>query len=485
MTYVAKAAAVLVVIVTPLERGEDRDAREQPIDLADAVVGEAGGQARRIGPDSLVAGFPAVAAALTAALALAGRLADGVRVGMHAAEVLLTTEGAALGAAVDRARRLAAAAGPGTIVVSEAARADIPASIGVRDIDVGGLHALLIVPPMPAAAWPRRAILTGVTGAVALGAIGMVVVTTMRRRSSAPGEHRLTVAVLQYKVSALSPDDVWIRDAVRDGLNTQLSEIPGFKVYSREFLDFVMHHGKTSEMQVATDFGIDKMLTGSVTVMGGTVRVDTQIVDVATGMIEGAFTRIGRREDFLTLQSDVILGAIEKFDVRLTPEEKRRLAARRDGDVEALRRLLAIEGGTPASPSGSPSERAPLPDPESWLGPRAAWADDQAAAQTAIRAFLERYKEAMEARDVGAVAGMYTASSQDQRAALESFFADVRDLRVSIANVDVAVFGDDAVVTYSRTDDFVDVARDRPMHLSVRVTKALKRVGTQWKFAAK
>ena len=48
----------------------------------------------------------------------------------------------------------------------------------------------------------------------------------------------------------------------------KLTDIPGVKVYSREFLDFVIHHGKTTEMQVATKFGIDKMLTGCVTVMG-------------------------------------------------------------------------------------------------------------------------------------------------------------------------------------------------------------------------
>src|SRR5207245_10093227 len=106
------------------------------------------------------------------------------------------------------------------------------------------------------------------------------------------------------------------------------------------------------------------------------IRFDTEIVEVATGMIESAFTRIGRRADFLRVESEVVLGAIEKFDVRLTEEEKERLAARRESDVDALRRLLEIEGGTPVPPAGAPSERVPAPDPRSWLGPRAAWADD-------------------------------------------------------------------------------------------------------------
>ncbi len=293
------------------------------------------------------------------------------------------------------------------------------------------------------------------------------------------------MAVLQYKVSADAPDDAWLRDAVRDGLNTQLSEVAGVKVYSREFLDFLMSHGKASEMEVASRLGIDKMLTGSVTVMRGTIRVDTQIVDVASGMIESGFTRIGRRADFLRVESEVILGAIEKFDVRLTEEEKERLAARRESDVDVLRRLLAIEGGTPAPPAGAPSERVPAPDPGSWLGPRAAWADDEAVVQAAIMAFLERYRAATEAGDVTALATMYADFSAEQRAALQSYFGTVSDLRVSLEKVDVATSGDEAVVTYSRTDDFVDVPKGRRMHVTVRVTKALRRTGSEWKFAPK
>ena len=420
-----------------------------------------------------------------AALAIRGRLSGAVRIGMHAGEVVLTAEGSALRAAVDAACRLAAAANPGTIVVSDAARPALPAETDAQAVDVNGLHAFLILSPTTGRAWPRRAVLASIAGAAALGAVGAIVVIALRRRTPVPGERRLTVAVLQYKVSAVAPDDAWLRDAVRDGLNTQLSEVAGVKVYSREFLYFRMSHGKATEMEVATRLGIDKMLTGSVTVMRGTIRVDTQIVDVATGMIESGFTRIGRRADFLTVESEVMLGAIEKFDVRLTEEEKERLAARRESDVDVLRRLLEIEGGTPVPPAGAPSERVPAPDPGSWLGPRAAWADDEAVVQAAIMAFLERYRAATEAGDVTALATMYADFSAEQRAALQSYFGTVSDLRVSLEKVDVATSGDEAVVTYSRTDDFVDVPKGRRMHVTVRVTKALRRTGSEWKFAPK
>jgi len=127
----------------------------------------------------------------------------------------------------------------------------------------------------------------------------------------------------------------------------------------------------------------------------------------------------------------------------------------------------------------------PAPDPGSWLGPRAAWADDEAVAQAAIMAFLERYRAATEAGDVTGLATMYADFSAEQRAALQSYFGTVSDLRVSLEKVDVATSGDEAVVTYSRTDDFVDVPKGRRMHVTVRVTKALRRTGSEWKFAPK
>ena len=67
--------------------------------------------------------------------------------------------------------------------------------------------------------------------------------------------------------------------------------------------------------------------------------------------------------------------------------------------------------------------------------------------------------------------------------ALERYFAGVRNLRVTIDNREVAVVGHEAVVSYSRTDDFVDARTGRPMHVAVRVTKTLGRADGGWVFA--
>ena len=485
-TYVGGAAAVLVACVESPGDGVP-DGLEGLLATLIAVVREADGEAERLGSSAIMAGFATLGSCVQAALEIHRRLAgdDRVqgRVGVLALDTVLSTEGEALATAVATAERLAAAARPGTLVVSARARDALPADLAANAerIDVHGLHAYLLAPSPAGPPVTRRSVLSGIAGAAALGAAGAAVVLSLRRREPSAAEQRLALGVLRFKAPGVAEGDLWIRDAVRDGLNTQLSELVGLRVYSREFIDFLMTRQNLSEIEVATKLGIQKMLSGSVTIADGTVHVDTQVVDVASGVIDSSVTRAGPRTDYLSLQHEVIVGVIETLGLHLSAEDERRLAARRATDVEALRHLLEVEGGKPAlSRPGTP----PGPNGSSWFGPRAAFAAEDEPVQPDIVAFLDRYRRATEAGDVAALASMYTEFPAEQRAALERYFAGVRNLRVTIDNREVAVVGHEAVVSYSRTDDFVDARTGRPMHVTVRVTKTLGRADGGWVFAA-
>jgi hypothetical protein len=140
-------------------------------------------------------------------------------------------------------------------------------------------------------------------------------------------------------------------------------------------------------------------------------------------------------------------------------------------------------------------EKRPAPElndlKASWqLGwPATAYADDgggQAAiappaARQEILAVLEQYRRATEARALPALAAVYVEFPPERQAAQQRYFENVRDLRVAIENVDFAVVGEEAVVSYTRTDDFADARTGRPMHISVRFTKVLRRQDGSWK----
>jgi TolB-like protein len=492
-TWIGGAAAVLVATLVPADGAPPSERLEPLLALLAAIVREAGGEAERATSGGIVAGFPSVTACVAAAFEIHRRLglADlgdtriEERVGVLALETVLSPDGEALAAAVATARELAAAARPGTLVLSERARDTLPsnAAATVERIDVADMRAYLLAPPPMGPPLARRRVLSGLAGAVALGAVGAAVALSLRRVAPDVDPRPIALGVLRFQAPGVAESDLWMRDAVRDSLNTQLAELAGVRVYSREFLDFLMTRQGLSEIEAATKLGIEKMLAGVVTVVDDAVHVDTQILDIASGVIEGSFTRDGRRSDVLGLENEVVFGVVEKLGLRLTPEDEGRLAARRATDVEALRRLMRVEGGKPAPPRpGTPP--LPTPDGSHWMGPRDAWAGEEALAEREIVAFLERYRSATEAGDVATLATMYATFTPAQRTALMSYYASVRDLRATLDHVEVAVIGDEAVVSYSRTDDFVDVRTGRPMHVALRVTKTLARKDGAWVLTA-
>src|SRR5262249_17166637 len=160
-------------------------------------------------------------------------------------------------------------------------------------------------------------------------------------------------------------------------------------------------------------------------------------VQVRSGLVETAYLASGTLEDFLTLENEMIFGVIEKLALRLSAEDKRRIAERRATDLDARRRLLDAEGAPHAAlaPSTSP---VPSEPPGSWLldhlSPGVAHADDR---EREVLAFLERYRQATEARAVAALADMYVTLTPEQRTALQLYFTGVEDLRVQLAAIEV------------------------------------------------
>ena len=150
--------------------------------------------------------------------------------------------------------------------------------------------------------------------------------------------------------------------------------------------------------------------------------------------------------------------------------------------------LMEAEGSIrPPPQTGSPDVRSALPRWLARLGEVAvgvASADD-AGAQGEILETIKRYRHAMEARDLHALSALYAEFPPEQQAAQQRYFDNARDLSITIDRPEIAVAGDEAVVSYTRSDNFVDVRTGRPMHVELRLTKTLRREGGEWKFAGK
>jgi class 3 adenylate cyclase/TolB-like protein/ketosteroid isomerase-like protein len=511
--YTRRVLAVLIADVSGFSAlmGQDDERTARDIRRIRGLVGtisaERGGHAEPQAGDSIAVRFESVLDAVRSALAVQAQLMDEaaadrslrLRIGIHFGDVLVEPGGSALGDAINVAARLCALARPGTICISDGVHRHVRGRFGEPVEDLGRrrlkhisdpVHAYLIVPRGAERARRRRHVLTtpvGVLAAIALGGVlwlrstsPVLAPATGAAGGSAPEAARaeVTLGVMLFKPLRDDPEHAWMREALRDGLNTQLSGLSKVKVYSKEFLDLLMTKQGLTEIEAANKLGITKMLSGSFVTVAEALRIETHVVDVASGIIETSYVTTGPVKQFLSLQTKMTEGVIARLDIPITPDERRTLLAQENTDVEALKMLLEAEGGTAAAPPGPGSS---LRD---WLErfalPSSAWADDRMA----IAAVLELYRKATEAHDLSGIAAVYVDFRPDQEAAQRRYFENVKDPRIAISDLEAVVVGDDAVASYTRTDDFTDARTGRAMHVQVRLTKNLKRTPDGWKLTS-
>ncbi len=546
-TYIRRVCAILLgdVFGYSALMGEDDERTARAIHALQAaihdIVADAKGRADPFAGDAILATFDSVVNAVETALAIQRRVAEQefagtrlqMRIGVHFGDVL-ERDGAAFGDAINIAARLQTLAKPGTICISEGVYRQVRNRFNEQFVDLGRqqlknisdpVHAYLIVPrDMVTVRASRRSWARLAVGAAAVAALALVSgVAAVRywsappaqptekrsplgiptrqgeagapaaQKAAAPAEEggQVTLGVMLFKSLAPEGDKDWRREALRDGLNAQLSQLSQVKVYSKEFIDFLISRKGLTDIEAATQLGIKKMLSGSFVVVGDTLRIETHVVDVTSGVLEASYTTAGRDQDFLDLQQKMALGVISHLNLPVTDDERRTLLAEQPStNVEALKMLLEAESGGGArrqAPGSGGAKDSPSSSLPYWLASfdpaRAASADDAGGAQAAILDVLEQYRKATEAREMQSLAAVYDALPPEQQAAQQRYFENVRDLKVAIDHVDVAVVGDEAVASYTRTDDFVDARTGRPMHVTVRLTKILRRSDGMWKLA--
>lgn len=523
--YTRRVCAVLLADVSAFSAlmGEDEEGTARAVDdlrtLIVKIVAETAGRAEPTAGDAFFATFGSVVAAVDAALriqeAMRTRQFAGhelrIRIGVHVGDVLFRAD-SAFGDAINIAARLEALARPGTVCVSESVYRQVRTKFDHSVTDLGRqrlknisdpMRVYLIGPPahQVSRGLSRRRLMAvaGGAGAAALGlgtalllwrTDGWLVSPTERTAATlqearpaavaptaagATGE--IVLGVMGFKSPGGERGHAWMREALRDGLNAELSQLASVKIYSKEFIDFVITRQNLSEVEAATRLGVSKMLSGSFLILGETVRIETHVVDVASGVLEASYSIEGTQKEFLDLQRDMVFGIISRLDIPVTPEERELLAAKRETNVDALRLLMESEqGGVKHVPAPATDEST------SWLLrwlPRMrlqsafiAWAGETQA-ELEIVALLERYRTSLEARDVDRLASVYAEFTSAQREAHTRYFESIEQVQVILSDVDIAVVGPEAVVSFTRTDDFKDVLTGRPMHHSVRLTKLL------------
>jgi TolB-like protein/class 3 adenylate cyclase len=279
------------------------------------LIGRHGGRIIDIAGDGIMAEFPSVIGATECAVEIQTLMAErneGVpesrrmrfRIGINLGDVI-HDETRIYGDGINIAARLEALAQPGGVLVSNTVYDQVRGKLPFTFEDVGERQVKNIEQPVrmyqlhipgasskavatllrrPAMTDRRRWIVWGLA-AVLLGAGGTWWIASpffASQRANSTEAPRLSIVVLPFRNLSGDPSQDYFADGITEDLTSDLSRIAGSFVISRNTA-FTFKGKAADARQIGRELGVRYVLEGSVRRMGGTVRVNAQLIDAGTG----------------------------------------------------------------------------------------------------------------------------------------------------------------------------------------------------------
>jgi eukaryotic-like serine/threonine-protein kinase len=148
-----------------------------------------------------------------------------------------------------------------------------------------------------------------------------------------------SLAVLPFENVSRDPENDYLSDGITGSLINNLATVPKLRVMAQSTVFRYKGH-EIDPQAIGRELNVRAVLTGRMMQSGGSLRIGTELVDVATGsQIWGAqFDR--KPGDIFTIQDEISNEISGKLRLQLTRAEKKRLNRRHTEDAEAYRLYL-------------------------------------------------------------------------------------------------------------------------------------------------
>jgi TolB-like protein len=179
---------------------------------------------------------------------------------------------------------------------------------------------------------------------------------TVSTKQSVPAEvFSKSIAVLPFENLSSDKENAYFASGIQDEIITRLAKIADLKVISRTSTQqYQSKPGNLSE--IAKQLGVANILEGSVQKAADQVRVNVQLIRVASDSHLWADTYDRKLVDIFAVESEVAKAIAESLQAKLTGGEQQALAVKPTNNSEAYDaylRGLALEARTSTSPSDS------------------------------------------------------------------------------------------------------------------------------------
>jgi serine/threonine-protein kinase len=166
---------------------------------------------------------------------------------------------------------------------------------------------------------------------------GMDSPAVVPRRRSARSIRSL--AVLPFANAAADAEAEYLSDGITESLINSLAQLPRLRVMARSTV-FRYKNQTMDPRSIGRELDVGAVLLGQVLQRGDVLRVTAELVDVANGWRLWGEQYNRKRADILAVQDEIAREISEKLRVRLTGEDKKRLAKRHTQDTEAYHLYL-------------------------------------------------------------------------------------------------------------------------------------------------
>jgi TolB-like protein/predicted Ser/Thr protein kinase len=161
--------------------------------------------------------------------------------------------------------------------------------------------------------------------------VGFLLIKTSRR--GVPLEEK-SVAVLPFVDFSPQHDQEYFCDGMTEELINRLSNIKDLRVPARTSAFFFK--GKTEDIQqVGSKLKVNTVLEGSVRKAGDQLRITAQLISVADGFHLWSETYDRKLDDVFAIQDEISSAIVNALQLKLTPQETRRLSEHPIDNVNA------------------------------------------------------------------------------------------------------------------------------------------------------
>ena len=323
---------------------------------------EHGGRIVKLMGDGALVEFASVVDAVECAVALQHGLSERnadtpedrrivFRIGVNLGDVIIDGDDI-YGDGVNVAARLEGLAQPGTICISRTVFDHVKGKVELGFEDLGEHRVKNITDPVHAyrvltgpddagkligrakpkpPPWKRPAIATGFAILVAIAGMGIWLRASSPAIEQAsvaemafPLPDKPSIAVLPFANMSDDPDQEYFAQGITDDLITDLSNVSGLFVISRNST-FGYKDKAVKIRQVAEELGVRYVLEGSVRRVGDEVRINAQLIDALTGGHVWADRYDRNLEDIFAIQDEVVDEVVSALSVELESGEQNRL----------------------------------------------------------------------------------------------------------------------------------------------------------------